>query len=219
VSAVPHPRSEAAPDTGPGADADRGPRRRSLAAALVLGATGATVVLLASGQTWGEGATTAAQGALPLSVGGRDVTAVPAAFAVVALAALVAVFAVRRAGRVVVAAVLALSGAGTVPAAVLAASDTTALTAKAAEATGLTSADVVNVTHTPWPWAAAAGGLLLLIAGLLALRYGRHWPAMSARYERTDRPAPRGARTVADLGRSDELWKALDRGEDPTRDA
>lgn len=62
-------------------------------------------------------------------------------------------------------------------------------------------------------------GLLLLIAGLLALVYGRHWPAMSGKYERTPGGArgPRRAPAAPDLDRPEEIWKSLDRGEDPTR--
>ncbi|MFI6929057.1 TIGR02234 family membrane protein [Streptomyces sp. NPDC050287] len=207
VTAVPHPRSEAA---GPARSG-----RRSLAIALLCGALGAAVVLLATRQQWAEGTATVAGGAFPLTAKGSDVTGVPAALAIVGLAALVAVFAVRRAGRLAVAALLALSGAGTIAAALLGTSDSSALDEKAAKTSGDTSAAVDSLTHTAWPYAAAAGGLLILLAGLLALRYGRLWPAMSGRYERSGTPRPR--RTAAtDPDRPEELWKALDRGEDPT---
>jgi uncharacterized membrane protein (TIGR02234 family) len=207
VTAVPHPRPEAAGPAGSG--------RRSLAVALLCGALGAAVALLATRQRWAEGTATVAGGAFPLTAKGSDVTGVPAALAIVGLAALVAVFAVRRAGRLLVAGLLALSGAGTIAAALVGASDSSALDEKAAQATGDTSASVAALSHTGWPYVAAAGGLLLLLAGLLALRYGRLWPAMSGRYERgTDRP--RRTAPAADPDRPEDLWKALDRGEDPT---
>ncbi|MCZ9344942.1 TIGR02234 family membrane protein, partial [Streptomyces sp. TRM76130] len=114
------------------------------------------------------------------------------------------------------AALLALCGAGTVAAAVAGASDTAALDDQAAQAAGATSATVHALGHTAWPYVTAAGGLLLLLAGLLALRYGRQWPAMSGRYERSGAPRPRRAAKAADPDRPEELWKALDRGEDPT---
>lgn len=183
--------------------------------ALLCGALGAAVTLLATRQRWADGTATVAGGALPLTAKGSDVTGVPAALAIVGLAALVAVFAVRRAGRLVVAGLLALSGAGIVVAALAGARDGSALDEKAAQATGDTSATVTALTHTGWPYVAAAGGALILLAGLLALRYGRLWPAMSGRYERgADRPR-RKARPV-DPERPEEIWKALDRGEDPT---
>ncbi|MFD7920351.1 TIGR02234 family membrane protein [Streptomyces sp. NPDC059740] len=234
MSAAPQPRTspetDAAPD-GPGdapraapqAPATPSARRsraagRSLAVALLLGAAGAALALVASGRVWAKATAVVAQGTLPQTADGADVTGVPGALAVVGLAALVAVFAVRRVGRVVVAALLALSGAGVVATAARGAFDVSALRAKAATATGITGAAVHHVTHTPWPWVAALGGLLLLGAGLLALGYGRRWPAMSGRYERAG-AAPRPARPAASSGpeRPEDLWKSLDRGEDPTR--
>ncbi|MEV5935704.1 TIGR02234 family membrane protein [Streptomyces sp. NPDC052079] len=209
VTAVPTPRSGAAGTARAG--------RLSLAAALLCGALGAAVVLLATRQQWSEGTTTVAGGAFPLTANGSDVTGVPAALAVVGLAALVAIFAVRRTGRFAVAAVLALSGAGTITAALLGASDRGALNEQAAQVSGDTSATVDALSHTAWPYVAAAGGVLLLAAGLLALRYGTLWPAMSGRYERGGAEArPRRRPAAVDPDRPEDLWKALDRGEDPT---
>ncbi|UOB13549.1 TIGR02234 family membrane protein [Streptomyces sp. HP-A2021] len=208
VTAVPHPRSEAAGSARAG--------RLSLAVALLCGALGAAVALLATRQRWAEGTATVAGGAFPLTAKGSDVTGVPAALAVVGLAALVAVFAVRRAGRLIVAALLALSGAGIVAAALLGASDGSALDEQAAQASGDTSASVATLSHTAWPYVAAVGGVLILLAGLLALRYGRLWPAMSGRYERGGTPQPRRKAPAVDPDRPEDLWKALDRGEDPT---
>ncbi|MCS0603951.1 TIGR02234 family membrane protein [Streptomyces sp. LP11] len=210
TAAVPHPRSEAAEAAAPARSG-----RRSLAVALLCGALGAAVALLASRQRWAEGTASVAGGAFPLTVKGSDVTGVPAALAIVGLAALVAVFAVRRAGRLLVAALLALSGAGIVVAALVSATDDSVLDEKAAQASGDTSAAVGALSHTGWPYVAAAGGALILLAGLLALRYGSRWPAMSGRYERGEDRPRRAARPV-DPERPEEIWKALDRGEDPT---
>ncbi|MET9560520.1 MULTISPECIES: TIGR02234 family membrane protein [Streptomyces] len=208
VTAVPHPRSEAPGPARAG--------RRSLAVALLSGALGAALVLLATRRGWSGGTATVAGGDFPLSASGSDVTGVPASLAIVGLASLVAVFAVRRAGRFLVAGLLALSGAGTIASALLGLSDSSALDEKAAAATGDTAATVGTMTHTGWPYVAAVGGLLLLLAGLLALRYGRSWPTMSGRYERDGTPRPRRVRAPVDPDRPEEIWKALDRGEDPT---
>ncbi|WP_407564294.1 TIGR02234 family membrane protein [Streptomyces sp. 184] len=198
--------------------------RAPLAAALLSGALGAAVVLVAAGRTWAEGeaATPVADAVLPVTAGGRDVTGLPSALAIVGLAALVAVFAVRRAGRTLVAALLTLCGVGVVVASAMGASDTAALDDQAADAAGLADAAVGAVSHTAWPWVSLAGGVLLLFAGLLALRYGPGWPAMSGRYERPGGagPAARPRRAApVDPERPEELWKALDRGEDPTRES
>jgi uncharacterized membrane protein (TIGR02234 family) len=212
VSAVPVPQPRAG-----SASAATG-SRRSLAAALFLGAVGATVVLLAAGQVWAEGTAAVGGGTLPLEAQGSDVTGVPSALAIVGLAALVAVFAVRSAGRLLVSALLALSGAGAALAAFLGASDSAALDEKAAKTTGDAAATVEALTHTAWPYVTVAGSLLILLAGLLALRYGKQWPTMSGRYERDGSPRQRKA-PVVDPDRPEDLWKALDRGEDPTREA
>ncbi|MFD3500252.1 TIGR02234 family membrane protein [Streptomyces sp. NPDC058676] len=208
VTPVPHPRSDAAGPARAG--------RRSLAVALLSGALGAAVVLLATRQQWSQGTATVAGGSFPLTATGSDVTGVPASLAIVGLAALVAVFAVRRAGRFLVAALLALSGAGTIAAALLGVDDSSALDEQAAKASGDTSATVDALSHTAWPYVAAVGGALLLLAGLLALRYGRRWPAMSGRYERSGTPRPRRQAPAVDPDRPEDIWKALDRGEDPT---
>jgi uncharacterized membrane protein (TIGR02234 family) len=208
VTAVPDPRSEAEGPARAG--------RRSLAVALLCGALGAAVALLSTRQRWSEGTATVAGGAFPLTARGSDVTGVPAALAIVGLAALVAVFAVRRAGRLLVSALLALCGAGTVAAALLGVSDSSALDEQAAKAAGDTTATVDALSHTAWPYIAAVGGLLILVAGLLALRYGRQWPAMSSRYERGGAPKPRRRAESAAAERPEDIWKALDRGEDPT---
>ncbi|MFF8018258.1 TIGR02234 family membrane protein [Streptomyces sp. NPDC007929] len=208
VTAVPHPRSEAPGSARAG--------RLSLAVALLSGALGAAVALLATRQQWSQGTATVAGGAFPLTAKGSDVTGVPAALAIVGLAALVAVFAVRRAGRFVVSALLALSGVGIVAAALLGASDSAALDEQAAQASGDASASVDALSHTAWPYVAVVGGVLILLAGLLALRYGRLWPAMSGRYERGTTPQPRRKAPAVDPDRPEDLWKALDRGEDPT---
>jgi uncharacterized membrane protein (TIGR02234 family) len=193
---------------------------RALAAALALGVIGASLVLLAAGKTWSHGTASFGGAALPVHADGSQTTALPGALALVGLASLVAVFAVRRAARTVVSALLALSGLGTVATALARRGDRHALDEAAARATGLSRAAAEHVTVTAWPLVAAAGGVLLLAAGLLALGFGRHWPAMSGtgRYERGGRPAPavRRAAPPVDPDRPEDLWKALDRGEDPT---
>ncbi|OKK19167.1 hypothetical protein AMK16_13515 [Streptomyces sp. CB00455] len=213
VSAVPPPQppvenAAEVPDSRSG--------RRSVAVALLLGTLGATVVLLASGRVWARGTTALGGDPLALTADGRAVTGLPAALAIVGLAALVAVFAVRGKSRLLVSGLLALSGLGAALSALFAADGRRALDAEAARTTADTAAHVAGLTQTPWPYVTAAGAALILAAGLLALRFGRSWPAMGGRYERDGTPRPRKAAAV-DPDRPEDLWKALDRGEDPTR--
>ena len=208
--------TESAAPPRPGAD------RRSLALMLLFAVLGAAVVLAAAGRTWAHG-TAAFQGTpLHISVTGSETTGLPGALALVGLASAVAVFAVRGLGRRLVGGLLALAGAGVAFSAVSAATGASALRHRAAAAVGVSQATVSGVGHSAWPWVTAAGGVLLLLAGLLVIARGRDWPGMSSRYEAPRRrsvdpapgsapqPAAKAAETPADL------WKALDRGEDPT---
>ena len=66
---------------------------------------------------------------------------------------------------------------------------------------------------TVWPYACAAGGLLLAAAGALVAARGRRWAALSQRY---DAPAVREQAPPTPERAERELWESLDRGEDPT---
>ncbi|CAM5558532.1 membrane protein [Streptomyces avidinii] len=145
----PHPRTDA--DAEPEARERRG-GRRSVAVALLLGALGATVVLLASGRTWARGTAAIGSDALQLTADGRAVTGLPAALAIVGLAALVAVFAVRGRSRLLVSGLLALSGLGGALSALFGADGRRALDAQAARTTADSAAHVAGLTQTTWPY-------------------------------------------------------------------
>lgn len=186
--------------------------------ALLLGVAGASIVLLAAGKTWMHASTAAGATTIRVSATGSEATGLPGALALVGLAALVAVFAVRGVGRMIVSGLLALSGAGAIAGALVALGDDTALDEAASKATSLAHATVGGTSVTLWPVVAAAGGTLLLTAGIIALARGRAWPGMSNRYDR-DGAEPRvrkQRKPVVDPDRPEDLWKALDRGEDPT---
>ncbi|MEU8512170.1 TIGR02234 family membrane protein [Kitasatospora sp. NPDC048722] len=199
------------PDTAPAAR----PGRRTLGVMLLLTVLSAVLVLTAVGRDWAQGRADT----LEVSVTGGRISELPGGLALVGLAAAVAVFAVRGAGRLAVGALTLLAGIGVVATAVAGAGDTAALDAEAARKLALAGSTATGVGHSGWPWVAVAGGVLLAVAGLLTLRFGRGWPAMGSRYEAPTGKAPakgpakgaaKGADTPADL------WKALDRGEDPT---
>lgn len=197
--------------------------RRTMALALLLAVAGSALVLFTVGRTWATAQAAGQFGGLSVKASGRDVNQLPSALALVGLASVVAVFATRRVGRVIVGTVTTLSGLGVAISAALGTTDTSALHRAAVRAAGISSVDITDVTHTLWPWPAAFGGLLLLLSGVLTLRYGRTWPGMSRRYEAPTghgRPTPPGASAgavaSAPAEHPDDLWKALDRGEDPT---
>jgi uncharacterized membrane protein (TIGR02234 family) len=209
VTDVPPPRTPPARQTA----------LRALALALPLGALGSALVLLAASKSWTHGTAALTGSGVPVHATGSQTTALPGALALVGLAALVAVFAVRRIGRYAVSGLLALSGLGVIVVVLARRGDHGAVDAAAATASSLTRATAAHVSSTSWPLVSVAGGVLLLLAGLLALRYGPNWPAMSSRYDRAGgkRPVPRRtAPAPIDPDRPEDLWKALDRGEDPT---
>jgi len=204
VTGLPSPRTAEPATAGPNGG------RRSLGMMLLLTALGAVLVLTAVGRTWAEGRVGEQ---LEISVTGSTVSGLPGGLALVALAAAVAVFAVRGAGRIAVGVLVVLAGLGVAAGAVLGAYDDGALDAEAGHKLALVSAQAEQVTHTAWPWVALAGGLLLAGAGLLTVRYGSGWPAMGARYDAPTRKVPEAS---AKAGTPADLWQALDRGEDPT---
>jgi uncharacterized membrane protein (TIGR02234 family) len=180
-----------------------------LALMLLLTVLGAVLVLFAVGRTWATGQVA---GGLAVSASGSDVSGLPGALALVGLASAVAVFAVRGAGRMVVGVLVVAAGLGAAVASALGAADSGTVDAMAAKRLALSGTAAEQVAHTAWPWLAVAGGLLLAAAGALTLLRGRGWPSMGTRYE-----APTaGPGRKATAGTPADLWKALDRGEDPT---
>ncbi|HST67358.1 MAG TPA: Trp biosynthesis-associated membrane protein [Mycobacteriales bacterium] len=180
-------------------------------------AVGGGLVLGAAGQTWLR---ISAQRRSPLAdvtldVSGRSLAPLVAGLGVVGLAGVVGLLATRRWGRLVVAALVALSGLAV---AVDALTRLGAPSAAAAQrlledsdrAGGLAADPVISATAAPaWPLLAALGGLLLALGGLVALLRSRGWPTMSARYET---PAARARKPRTDAA----VWDALSRGDDPT---
>jgi uncharacterized membrane protein (TIGR02234 family) len=192
-------------------------RYRPFAAALLLQLIGAGGALLIALRTW---QTVITPRPVPLHVdvlhlSGRTVDSAPTAFALVALAGVVAVLATRGVVRRAVGAVLGLVGAGLVWRAITASDAVGTSRARALvtdrHPTVNAAAVVPRVETAPvWPVLTAVCGILVLVAGALIAWRGHQWQVMSARYEA---PAdPQQEQTKA----STALWTALDRGEDPT---
>ena len=214
--------------------------RREYALALVLGAAGAGVVLLAVRQGWAR-VLTPAPAPLPaasVKVSGQDLVPLAGALSVAALATLAAVIATRRLARRLTGVLLAAFGAAiavavslpVTAAAVLAAAQVTTVS-QAGSATagggaglspgavpggappGVTATGHVTMLTVPWRPIAVLGALVIVAAGLLVAWRGVGWPVMSGRYAR---PPERGRQPPAD---SASLWEALSRGADPTEQA
>jgi uncharacterized membrane protein (TIGR02234 family) len=182
------------------------------------GAAAGGLALMAGGQRWAD-VTVERPAPLPpveAAVTGADVVPLVPAAGLVLLAAAVALFAVRGAGRVVVGLLMGVAGG------VLGWAGLRAMTgglddAAVGEAGGLPRDSVVELSVT-WPLVAVAAGVVGVAAASLVVLRGRRWPAMGRRYERQgdDGAAPPRPRT--DEERAQAAWQALDRGEDPTAD-
>jgi uncharacterized membrane protein (TIGR02234 family) len=190
---------------------------RELAAVVVLCALGGGLVLGAAGQTWLR---ISARRRPPLadvtlSLSGRTLAPLVAGLGVVGLAGVVGLLATRHRGRLVVAALVALSGLVIVVDAATRVGPPGAAAARhllddSGRAGGLAADPGITAAAQPaWPLLAATGGLLLAVGGLAALVRSRRWPTMSTRYEN---PATGARRPRTDAA----VWDALSRGDDPT---
>lgn len=224
ANSVPAERARTTPAGGPAPAATTGRdsaarAAKSYATAVVLGLVSAGGVALSVAQPWLT-ATATVEG-LPMirvDVDGAEIAPLAAAFGFVLLAAFGAVIAtrgwVRRGlgGLVVLLAIItaiSVIGAGNAPAAV-----EEGLAARGWSGGGY------SASSTGWRWLAGIGALGCLVAGSLVAWRGGTWPAMGSRYD-----APPDAATTPRRGRSPEepvmteadVWRAIDRGLDPTQ--
>jgi uncharacterized membrane protein (TIGR02234 family) len=187
-----------------------------LVVALVADLLGASGILLVVGRTW-QRASVIRQAPLPAAIvhlSGRDLQAALGAFALIALAGVVAIPATRGFGRRIVGAALAASGVVVVWRALISLSPASAARVRAAVASGVgvdTSSRPRIDVMVAWPLATAGCGMLIALAGVLTVIFAARWSAMAGRYE-APTAAARRERPATDTA----LWAALDRGEDPT---
>jgi uncharacterized membrane protein (TIGR02234 family) len=199
--------------------------RREYSLALLAGAVGAGLILLAVRQRWAQAVFTPPKPLSPqvIDVSGADLVPLAGALALAALACLAAVIATRGVLRRAAGVLLALFGAGagaavtttvtaanvvSVAASHVASPESAAVSGAAGSTTSGSSGGVTVVvagaghavmTGTPWRVAVLAGALLVFGAGLATVLRGSRWPVMSARYDRPERrgAAPPGAATTA----------------------
>jgi uncharacterized membrane protein (TIGR02234 family) len=222
--------------------------KREYGLALLTGAVGAGLILLAVREQWAQALFTQPK-PLPaqvVGVSGNDLVPVAGALALAALAGLVAVIATRGVLRRVAGVILALFGAGagaavltsvsaatvvSVAASQVASPESAALSGTSAGSTtsGSTSTGgfIVSGSHgtaimsgTPWHVAVLIGALLIFAAGLATLLRGPDWPVMSSKYDAPGGQEGHGAGAQG-KGRaldSATMWESLNGGNDPTED-
>jgi len=210
--------------------------RREFTLALMLGAVGAGLILLATRQAWAH-AVFVAPRPLPaedFSVSGQEIVPLASALALAALACLAAVIATRSVARRAVGVLLAVLGAGAGAAVTTGVQASAVLAAARASASNGTVGGSTtsgnspgNATHpiviagssghaimagAPWRAVAIVGAVAIILAGLATMGRGPRWPVMSARF---DRP---GQRSAEPQKRADSaiMWESLSRDIDPT---
>ena len=169
-------------------------------------------MLLAGGQVWFRGSV-ASEGlpALPIEVTGRDAAAIVSAVGQLTHAGVALRLFVGGVVRRIVGAVLLVGGVASSVRVVDTVLDATAAASRVVVDAGTASgSDVVTVgSSSAWPWVALAGAVLVAVGGTLVFARAGRWPSRQARYE----PA---TDTQAEDTSPDAMWKAMDRGEDPT---
>jgi len=184
--------------------------RREYGFALLAGAAGAAIILLAVRQRWARAVFTPPKPLSPqvVSVSGTDLVPLAGALALAALAGLAAVIATRGVVRRAAGVLLALFGAGAGAAVLTSVTAATVINVAASKvaspgsaafsgAAGSTTSGSTGggalvlsgssaqafMSGTPWHVAVLAGALLVFIAGLATVLRGPDWPVMSARYD------------------------------------
>ena len=201
--------------------------KRQYGYALLTGAVGAGLVLLALRAQWAQAVFTPQKPltAEVVTVSGNDLVPLAGGLALAALAGLIAVIATRGVVRRAVGVLLALFGAGagaavlttvtaatvlSVAAGQVASPESAALSGTAAGSVtsgGSSGSGAVVVsgaaghaimTGTPWHVAVIIGALLIFAAGLVTALHGQDWPVMSARYDAPGAREPAAAGGAAD---------------------
>jgi uncharacterized membrane protein (TIGR02234 family) len=187
---------------------------RAKTTAALLAAVGAGVVLLTIGRGWAHGDVTQPI-TFKVTATGSQLTGVPYALGLAGLCGALALFAVRRIGRYLVGAVLALAGAGTVYAVAdrLSRLDQALHTQAGVQGLG-SETKISNIDNSLWPYLTILGGVILCLAGIYTLVRGGGWSGLGNRYE-----APAAQQTAAKPASevtARDLWDAQGRGADLT---
>jgi uncharacterized membrane protein (TIGR02234 family) len=187
------------------------PRSRSFGPSVLLGLGGAALAAVAGAKDWATSSGTVGGADVTAAAKGSDSAPLAVALSLVALAAWGVVLVVRSRTRRVVAVLGALAAAGVVAATVAAHGRAQDDALAAVMGKGASGADAASLTG--WYYATVVGGLLALVAFVVAVVAAPRWPEMGTRYD-----APAAQTTTADAGpvTEQEMWRALDDGHDPT---
>lgn len=200
----------------------RGASGRGYAAALLVGLLSAAAATAGVTRPWYEAsATSRFLPELEATATGVDLAPLAGAVGVVLLASFGAVIATRGWLRRGVG-VLIVAGAVVVLVAVVDPSGAERVLRAGLSARGWSGGGYVT-TVTPWRWLSLLGAVGCIGAGAAVAWFGAQWPTMGQRYDAPD-PVGDSAAGADDLGAepagsvpTEELWRALDNGRDPTQ--
>lgn len=191
--------------------------RRLYAPVVLLTLAAGGLAFVAAGRTWAD-ATVKAPGlaSAEVSVTGADAQPLVSALAVVVVTAALAILAAGpRMRRVigVLTIVLSVTAIVLVPRAgggALA----DAVRSQASTSPAYTDASSLgDISYAHWDLLAIAAFVLAALLGAATVRLAGQWPTMSSRYDApTSRPKAPVDHELSDT----DLWKAMDRGDDPT---
>jgi hypothetical protein len=179
-----------------------------------LGLLGGAAVTIAAGRPWATlRVRVAGLPASHVSVTGTEVLPVVSALGALVLAGAVVTVATRGVARRVCGLVVACAGVVVVVAVANAEPALAALLQDRLVGAAGRPDPEAGTAASAWRWLCAAGGVAAALFGLVVSWRESAWPGMGARYDAPSAPR-RG------VGEHDsDLWRALDRGEDPTRSA
>ncbi len=177
--------------------------------ALVALIAGAALLLVGYSMTWATVAVplvTGGPASSDVELSGSSIASLAAMAGWIAAAGIAGIIATRTWGRVIVGAIVAIAGAGSLVASASFAFASSGLVKTATESrVGETLTDLGDYSITWWWIPTLLGSVLVLVAGALTCAQGRTWPGLGRKYDRAN------PRQLSD-------WQALDEGLDPTLD-
>ena len=184
--------------------------------ALLVVVVGVVLTLASAAATWFSAAVPAVVDIEDVAVTGTAASPVISALVLVAAAAVLAQLLARGVVARAMGAVVALAGLGAALAAVVALGDRVSIVERAAAAATGVPTLAGEIAGTPWPYATVAGGVILLVGGvLLALVKPRAAGEQGDRYSRGSTKTATSAAPTAGATPLDD-WDALSQGRDPS---
>jgi uncharacterized membrane protein (TIGR02234 family) len=193
-------------------------RRSWYGPTLLAGLAGAGAVVVGASRPWVIGsATTPGLPVVRAGVDGASLAPLAAALGYVLLAGFGAVIATRGWGRRIVGAAIVVAALVIAIQALVVPADVGDALRNALRAKGYPGAGGIDEHISGWRWVCLAGALVAAISGSLVVRLGSEFAVMGARYDavsalRDGADAPNRIENHSET----DIWRAIDRGDDPT---